>query len=69
MRVAMRWAEWIEPWAMAEIFMVGVVVSLVKVSDLASLNVGPAFWSLLCLILTSVLILSLIHISEPTRPY
>jgi len=45
MRVAMRWAEKLEPWAMAEIFMVGVVVSLVKIADLASLTVGLAFWS------------------------
>lgn len=56
MRVAMRWAQWLEPWAMAEIFMVGVVVSLVKVSDLATLSVGPAFWSLLCLIMTTSLL-------------
>lgn len=53
MRVAMRWAQRIEPWAMAEIFMVGVVVSLVKISDLATLSVGPAFWALLGLILTT----------------
>ena len=53
---AMRWAERLEPWAMAEIFMVGVVVSLVKISDLASLSVGLAFWSLLGLILTTSLI-------------
>lgn len=56
MRTAMRWAERIEPWAMAEIFMVGVVVSLVKVTDLATLTVGPAFWALLGLIITTSLI-------------
>lgn len=53
MRTAMRWAQRLEPWAMAEIFMVGVVVSLVKISDLATLTVGPAFWSLLGLIITT----------------
>lgn len=56
MRVAIRWAEKLEPWAMAEIFMVGVVVSLVKIADLATLTVGPAFWALLGLILTTSLI-------------
>lgn len=56
MRTAMRWAERLEPWAMAEIFMVGVVVSLVKISDLATLTVGPAFWSLLGLIITTAFI-------------
>ena len=53
MRVALRWAQHLEPWAMAEIFMVGVVVSLVKISDLATLTVGPAFWSLMGLICTT----------------
>lgn len=53
MRVGIRWAEKLEPWAMAEIFMVGVVVSLVKIADLATLSVGPAFWALLGLILTT----------------
>ncbi len=55
MRRALRWAERLEPWAMADIFMVGVVVSLVKISSLASLDVGPAFWSLLGLIAASTL--------------
>jgi len=56
MRVAMRWAERLEPWAMAEIFMVGVVVSLVKISALATLSVGPAFFALLGVILATSLI-------------
>jgi len=56
MHVAMRWVERMEPWAMAEIFMVGVVVSLVKISTLATLSVGPAFWALLGMILASSLI-------------
>lgn len=42
---ALRWAEILRPWAMAEIFMVGVAVALVKLADLATLSMGPAFWS------------------------
>lgn len=53
MRTAFRWSIRIEPWAMAEIFMVGVVVSLVKISTLANLHMGLAFWSLLLLIAIS----------------
>ncbi|MEO0576834.1 MAG: paraquat-inducible protein A [Pseudomonadota bacterium] len=34
------------PWAMAEIFMLGVIVSLVKVGALADISLGPAFWSM-----------------------
>lgn len=53
---ALRWALLIEPWAMAEIFMVGVVVSLIKIGSIARLDVGPAFWSLLGLIVVSIVI-------------
>jgi paraquat-inducible protein A len=56
MRIAFRWAHQLEPWAMADIFMVGVVVSLVKVSSLANLEAGLAFWSLLALVAVSVLV-------------
>lgn len=55
MRSALRWAIDLEPWAMADIFMVGVVVSLVKIGALATLSIGPAFWSLLGLVGCSIL--------------
>ncbi|MEJ6394833.1 paraquat-inducible protein A [Gymnodinialimonas sp. 2305UL16-5] len=41
---ALRFAFKLKPWAMAEIFMVGVAVALVKLSDLATIAIGPAFW-------------------------
>lgn len=55
MRTAFRWSLRLEPWAMADIFIVGVVVSLVKVSSLANLSVGIAFWALLALVGVSIL--------------
>ncbi|MEM9739365.1 MAG: paraquat-inducible protein A [Pseudomonadota bacterium] len=39
-------AQILEPWTMAEIFMIGVIVSLVKVGKLADISVGPAFWAM-----------------------
>lgn len=56
MRLAFRWSLQLEPWAMADIFMVGVVVSLVKISTLATLTVGVAFWALLALVGVSIII-------------
>jgi len=56
MRLAFRWAIQLEPWAMADIFMVGVVVSVVKISSLANLTVGIAFWALLALVGVSIVI-------------
>jgi paraquat-inducible protein A len=43
---AMRWSTAARPWAMAEIFMIGVAVSAVKVAGLATLDPGPALFAL-----------------------
>lgn len=49
----LRLSETVRPWAMAEIFMVGVAVALVKLADLATLSMGPAFWSFGVIVLIS----------------
>lgn len=41
---AFRLAEVLRPWSMAEIFVIGCAVALVKISDLAHVDYGPAFW-------------------------
>ncbi|MCG8440843.1 MAG: paraquat-inducible protein A [Caulobacterales bacterium] len=50
---AFRAAQDLEPWAMAEIFMIGVIVSLVKVGKMATLSIGPAFWALAALVVVA----------------
>jgi paraquat-inducible protein A len=40
-----RWIRELKPWGMLEVFMLGVLVAIVKLGDLAMLIVGPAFWS------------------------
>ncbi len=52
---AFRWAEWLRPWSMAEIFLVGCAVALVKVADLATVQFGPAFWMLVVLVALAIL--------------
>lgn len=52
---AFRFAQSLKPWAMAEIFIVGVVVALVKVAGLATVNLGPAFWAFVALVLVTTL--------------
>ncbi|MCK0169045.1 paraquat-inducible protein A [Jannaschia sp. S6380] len=52
---ALRLAETLRPWAMAEIFMVGVAVALVKLADLATLSMGPAFWSFAAIVFITAL--------------
>jgi len=50
-----RFAEALRPWAMAEIFIVGVAVALIKVAGLASISLGPAFWAFCALVIVTAL--------------
>jgi paraquat-inducible protein A len=43
--VAFRFIEAIRPWGMIEVFMLGVLVSLVKLAHVASVTPGIALWS------------------------
>ena len=54
-RPAFRMAEVLRPGAMAEIFIVGVAVALVKVAGLASISLGPAFWAFCALVVVAAL--------------
>lgn len=49
--LALRWAFRLKPWAMAEIFMIGVAVALVKLAGIATIGTGPAFWALAAVVL------------------
>ncbi|WP_102108238.1 paraquat-inducible protein A [Oceaniglobus roseus] len=51
---AFRYAEAMRPWSMAEIFVIGVAVALVKVADLARVGFGPAFWMFAALVVVIV---------------
>jgi len=48
---AFRWSETLRPWSMAEIFVLGCGVALVKIVDLAEVTIGPAFWMFAALVI------------------
>lgn len=50
-----RFANAMKPWSMAEIFIIGVVVALVKVAGMAEVSLGPAFWMLVAMVAVLVL--------------
>ena len=52
---AFRIAEALKPWAMAEVFVVGVAVALAKVAGMATVSMGPAFWAFVALVLVTTL--------------
>lgn len=43
--------SYVLPWSMAEVFMVGVLVALIKVIELASIIFGVSFWAYLAFVL------------------
>jgi paraquat-inducible protein A len=47
----LRYLQGIKPWGMVEVFMLGILVSLVKLSDQSNLIPGVALWSFLGLTL------------------
>lgn len=51
---AFRLSEALRPWSMAEIFAIGCAVALVKISDLADVAFGPAFWMFAMLVVLIV---------------
>jgi paraquat-inducible protein A len=48
-RGAFRLAQELKPWSMTEVFSIGCAVALVKISDLARLEFGAAFWMFVAL--------------------
>lgn len=52
--IAFRWSELLRPWSMAEIFVIGTAVALIKVAGLATVHLGPAFWAFCALIFVNL---------------
>jgi paraquat-inducible protein A len=43
--VVLRWMLMLMPWGMAEIFLIGILVSFVKIVSIADVSLGLSFWS------------------------
>lgn len=53
-RTAFRLSEHLRPWSMAEIFVLGVGVALVKLAAMAHVELGMAFWLFALLVIVTV---------------
>ncbi len=54
-RMAFAWVEHLRPWSMVEIFLLGLFVAYVRLSDIAHIDLGPAILALGTLSLTVLL--------------
>lgn len=55
-RTCLRWAIALAPWNMAEIFLIGILISFIKIVDLADVTLGLSFWAYTLFTLGVVLI-------------
>lgn len=59
-----RWVLWARRWNMIEVFLLGALVSLLKLGKLASLTLGTSFWAFVALIICLTSALASIHPRE-----
>lgn len=57
----LRFLFTLHPWGMAEVFLIGVLVSLVKIADMADLVIGLSFWAYVLFALCLVLTITSVH--------
>jgi paraquat-inducible protein A len=62
--VLARWVHRARRWNMAEVFLVGVLVSLMKLGTLATLSIGTSFWAYVALIICLTAAIASIHPRE-----
>ncbi|MCC9622725.1 paraquat-inducible protein A [Thalassospira sp. MA62] len=55
MKHVWRILAWIRPWSMLDVFLIGLLVALTKLTDFAEVITGPAFIAVCCLIPTVLL--------------
>lgn len=56
-----RWLAPIEPWMMSDVFIVGILVSLIKIVTLANVMLGPAFYTFCAYAILMLAITSRFH--------
>ena len=54
----LRWADFMKPWSMSEVMMLGILVALVKIAELASVTPGIGMYAvgLLILLLPAIMV-------------
>ena len=60
----LHWLHHISPWNMLEVYLLGVVVTLVKIMTMASVKFESGFWAFAALIFCSILIESRFDVND-----
>jgi paraquat-inducible protein A len=54
----MRWLEYLEEWAMLEVYMLGIIVACVKLSDTADLHFGFGLYAFIALLVVNAMLMT-----------
>ncbi len=54
LRIAFRWAEWLRPWSMVEVYLLGVFVAYTELPGLIHIEIGAGLYALVALMMTMV---------------
>lgn len=60
--IVFRWVRRLQPWAMAEVFMLGILVSAAKLAQMAELEPGVALYAFMILIFTLAAALATLNV-------
>lgn len=63
-RKFLHWLHHISPWNMLEVYLLGVVVTLVKIMTMASVKFESGFWAFAALIFCSILVNSRFDVND-----
>lgn len=53
-----------KPWSMAQVFLIGVLVTMIKIASMATVVLGVSFWSYVCFTIFITLSLSTLDTHE-----
>jgi paraquat-inducible protein A len=61
-RSMLKMITYLQPWSMAEIFLIGILISFIKIMSLADVKLGLSFWSYVLFILSMTA--TILHIDK-----
>jgi paraquat-inducible protein A len=60
----LRWASSMEPWSMSEVMILGILVALIKIAELATVEPGPGIYAVGALVVLLAAISMTFEVSE-----
>lgn len=60
----LHWMAWMSPWNMLEVYLVGVIVTMVKILTMAEIRFEAGFWAFCALMVCSILVNSYFFLDD-----